>query len=183
MQFNVAQLLKETVGQIRHYEIDEIAEVIDGTEGGCNIEGDIELLRTDRGILVRGVLNTTVKCVCSRCLEIFEYPLRLEIAEEFFPRLDVITGLPLKVPEENSPFTLDEKHILDLSEAVRQYALLSLPMKLVCRPDCAGLCPNCGANLNLRSCQCSAPTSDPRWVKLIELASSGGQLRNDKDKE
>ncbi len=186
MKFNVAQLLKGPVGQVRYYEIDEIAEVMDDTEdteGGCNIEGEMELLRTDRGILVRGELNTTVRCVCSRCLEIFEYRLRLEIAEEFFPTVDVITGLPLEIPEEDSSFTIDEKHILDLGEAVRQYALLSLPMKLVCRPDCAGLCPNCGANLNLERCRCSASAPDPRWGELSKLASSSGLLRNDKDEE
>ncbi|OGO03969.1 MAG: hypothetical protein A2Y60_03305, partial [Chloroflexi bacterium RBG_13_54_9] len=101
MEFNVAQLLKEPVGQSRHYEIDETTEVIDSSEEGHNVKGTVELLRTDRGILVRGVLDTTAKCVCSRCLEVFDCPLHLEITEEFFPTVDVVTGLPLKVPEED----------------------------------------------------------------------------------
>jgi uncharacterized protein len=183
MRFNVAQLLKESIGRSRYYEIDETMEVIDGADGSCRIKGEAELLRTDRGILVRGKLDTSVRCVCSRCLEVFVCPLSLEISEEFFPTVDVITGLPLQVPQEDNPFTIDEKHTLDLSEAVRQYALLSLPMKLVCRPDCAGLCPNCGANLNIERCRCSAPTPDPRWAKLNELASSGGLPNTDKERD
>ncbi len=181
MDFNVAQLLREPVGQMRHYHIDEVTTVIAGCEYGCAVKGETELLRTDRGILVRGTLDTVIKCVCGRCLEVFDCPLHFEIAEEFFPTVDVVTGLPLKVPEEDNPFTIDAKHILDLSEAVRQYALLALPMKLVCRPDCAGLCPNCGANLNLEHCRCSAPASDPRWAELNRLASSRGSLRNDRE--
>jgi len=51
MQFNVAQLLKEPVGQSRHYQIDEVTEVIDSVEDSCNIKGEVELLRTDRGSL------------------------------------------------------------------------------------------------------------------------------------
>jgi len=174
MQFNVAQLLKERVGQSRSYEIEENIDVIDDAEGGSHVTGEVELLGTDRGILVRARLKTSVKCVCSRCLEVFDCPLSFEIAEVFFPTVDVNTGVSLEMPEEASPFTIDENHILDLSEAVRQYALLAMPMKLICRPDCAGLCPHCGCNLNNERCYCAAPMPDSRWAELYKLASPGG---------
>lgn len=183
MQFNVAQLLKERVGEGGDYTIEDDINVIDGAEGSSCVKGEVDLLRTDRGILVRGKLDTCVKSVCTRCLEVFDCPLSLEIEEEFFPTVDVETGAPLKVPEEDSsPFTIDGNHILDLSEAVRQYVLLAMPMKPICRPDCAGLCPHCGCNLNKERCHCTAVGPDPRWAELERLSSAGGLLRSNKEK-
>ncbi len=74
----------------------------------------------------------------------------------FYPSIDILTGLPQGLPEEDasSSFTIDEHHILDTSEMIRQYCLLAIPMKPLCRVDCAGLCPDCGANLNENKCQC-----------------------------
>ena len=58
----------------------------------------------------------------------------------------------------------DERHILDLSEAVRQYAIIGVPMKVLCREECAGLCMVCGKNLNEGSCYCKSETRDPEWI-------------------
>jgi len=46
---------------------------------------------------------------------------------------------------------------------------LSIPMKLLCREDCQGICPGCGANLNQEACRCGEKPGDPRWEKLREL--------------
>ena len=68
-------------------------------------------------------------------------------------------------------FIIDEHHVLDLSEAVRQYALVVIPMKPVCREDCAGLCPGCGCNLNREQCNCPSQPADPRWLELTKLVN------------
>jgi uncharacterized protein len=70
------------------------------------------------------------------------------------------------LPEEPIPFSGDD---LDLTAPVRESLLLELPMKPVCREDCVGLCPVCGANLNLERCGCRAETADPRLVSLKRL--------------
>ena len=163
MQINVSQLLKESIGATRNYHL---AEVVDSA--GV-VEGEVRLLRTDRGILARGKLNTEVEVTCSRCLISFHCPLTLNIEEEYFPTTDVVSGAPLSLPEEPCCFTIDEHHILDLTEAIRQYALLAIPMKPLCREDCAGLCPHCGHNLNLGPCHCPSQATDPRWFQLTEL--------------
>ena len=68
--------------------------------------------------------------------------------------------------------TIDQ--VLDLSEAVRQYALLALPMKPLCQEDCAGLCPQCGANLNGGSCSCGRDCISSPWAQLKSLARGEG---------
>jgi uncharacterized protein len=80
----------------------------------------------------------------------------------------VVTGMPLPVPSPDA-FTIDAHHILDLSEAVRQYTVINIPMKPLCKPNCAGLCPQCGANRNEAPCQCPQEQGDPRWAVLQQL--------------
>jgi uncharacterized protein len=74
---------------------------------------------------------------------------------------------------EEGAFTIDENQEIDLSEAVRQYMLLALPMKPLCREECAGLCPSCGHNLNLGPCGCPPSDIDPRFAPLTRLALDG----------
>ncbi|MEW6034546.1 MAG: DUF177 domain-containing protein [Chloroflexota bacterium] len=166
MRVNVAQLLKEPMGSMRRLEVSD--------DEGPGVRGNVELVRTDRGILVRGRLDTSVETTCSRCLARFSCPVTLHIEEEFFPLIDVISGAPLPTPEDPEDFTIDEQHVLDLSEAVRQYALLALPMKPLCRPDCAGLCPCCGHDLSQGPCSCVPRARDARLATLEQLLSDPG---------
>ena len=161
MQINVSQLLEETIGSTREYGVNE---TIDMAGGGCIVQGGVELVRTDRGILVKGMLRTTVEVKCSRCLSLFSCPLVLSMEEEYFPTTDVVSGASLPLPEEPGCFTVDEHHILDLTEAIRQYALVATPMKPLCAEDCAGLCPYCGHNLNQGPCDCLTQGSERKDV-------------------
>ena len=177
MQVNVSQLLKAPIGSIRSCEVGGIIEI---TESKSLVQGEVELMRTDRGILVKGNLHTEVEVTCGRCLGLFSYPLTLNIEEEFFPTTDVISGASLPSPEEPGCFTIDEHHVLDLTEAVRQYALLALPMKLICRQGCAGLCPSCGRNLNEGPCDCPPQTADLRWSELKKLTLASDAVINER---
>jgi uncharacterized protein len=153
MQVNVAQLLKGTIGSVRDYDVDGVIDVTaDGK--GSPVRGKVALTRTDRSILVQGVVGSEVELTCSRCLNLFRCPLSLNIEEEYFPTTDIISGASLSPSGDPDHFTIDERHALDLTEALRQCALLAIPMKPLCREDCAGLCPNCGQNLNLGPCAC-----------------------------
>ena len=176
MEINVAQLAKGSVGSMRDCEVDGIFEV---SGDSSLVKGKVRLMRTDRSILVKGTLHTRVKVSCSRCLSLFYSPLNLNIEEEYFPTSDVISGASLPVPEEPGCFTIDEHHILDLTEAIRQYALLAIPIKPLCHEDCTGLCPHCGHNLNHGPCNCLPQKADPRWAKLQELALASSILVNE----
>jgi len=165
-KINVSQQLKDPIGSKRNYELSEIVDI-----GGDNspVQGEVELLRTDRGILAKGTLHAEIELTCSRCLSSFNCPLTLDIAEEYFPTTDVVTGATLPLPDEPGYFTIDEHNILDLTEAIRQYALLATPMKPLCREDCAGLCLTCSQNLNQGPCNCPPQSADPRWAGLSKL--------------
>ena len=169
MQINVSQLLKASIGSMRSYKVNETMNVTDNGSDSV-VQGEVNLIRTDRGILANGIFRTEVEITCSRCLRPFSCPLTLNFEEEYFPTVNIITGVPLSLPDEPGCFTIDEHHTLDLTEAIRQYALLAIPMKPICMANCAGLCPNCGQNLNQGPCKCPPQEADPRWSKLRELS-------------
>ena len=168
MQVNVFHLLKSSVGAEIECEVNEKADIAgDGQQHP--IRGKLRLVRTDRSILVRGTLHTEVEGSCARCLCPLSSPLTLSITEEYFLLVDIASGLALPPPDEPDSFTIDDHHVLDLMEAIRQYALLVIPMKMLCRPDCAGLCPDCGHNLSQGPCGCPPEEINPQWAALIEL--------------
>lgn len=132
---NIAQLLKEPVGSSQIYDIGGvIAEEVEGI-----VEGKAKLIHISQGVLVQCRLTAEIKLVCSRCLDSFLLPISFTAEEEFVPVPDMSGDLALSSSEQSEEFTIDNKNILDLSELIRQYTLLNLPMKPLCRPDCLGI--------------------------------------------
>ena len=171
MQFNVSQLLKEQIGSSRRYTINDTFEDLANT-GTDRVWGSVVMIRTDHSIWVTGTLEATDSSTCSRCLVLSPHEVRFHVDEEYIPTVNILTDASLDVPEAgDGVFTIDEHHILDLSEAVRQYTITSLPMKPLCKRDCRGICQRCGANLNERECRCVDTVGDPRWTPLRELLS------------
>ncbi|MFQ6000193.1 MAG: DUF177 domain-containing protein [Anaerolineae bacterium] len=168
MRFNVAQLLKRATGSSRRYQMREDIEDLD-LELVIRepLVGQIEMVRTADGILVRGELTTAVELQCDRCLEPFIQKIEFKIEEEFHPAIDMSTGAQLPYDEEETQ--IDEHHILDLTELMRQSIFLALPMHPVCRLNCLGLCDRCGKNLNEGPCDCKESMVDPRLEILKKL--------------
>jgi uncharacterized protein len=168
MRFNVAQLLKEPIGSERGYQLDEeftgpqrIAEMA---------RGPVHMLRTHQGVLVRAALEIRCALTCSRCLGAFSRSSTLSIEEEFFPLVEIQGGRSVLQPDETEGRrVIDSRHVLDLGEAVREYAVTDLPMKPLCHPGCLGLCQVCGGEQNLNRCGCSASSRDSRWGALAGL--------------
>jgi len=169
MQINVSQLFKEPIGSTRQHEIDETID-IDG--GSCEVQGKIKLVRTGRGMLVKGTLHTVIEVTCGRCLSFFNCPLALNIEEEYLLTTDIVSGAALPLPDEIGYFTIDECYVLDLTEAIHQYITLAIPMKPLCREDCAGICLTCGHNLNQGPCGCLPQEVNHRWSELNKLTST-----------
>ncbi len=163
MQINVAQLLKEPVGAKRNYEIDGLA----GENDENHVEGHIELIRTDRGILAEGKFSADITGSCSRCLVEVKKQISFIMEEEFFPAVDISSGARLNPPPDE--FKITENHILDLREAIRQYIIMATPTRLLCRPDCPGICPVCGQELARRQCGHATRSHDSRWDKLAQI--------------
>jgi uncharacterized protein len=94
--------------------------------------------KTGSEVLVDVVLEAPVEYICSRCLSKFE-----DIFKKTF----------------NVNYEVEPNDTIDIDEDIRQEMLLDYPMKLLCRPDCKGLCPNCGQNLNIGECDCNKNSS------------------------
>lgn len=176
IQINVSQLLKDPIGSMRNIEVDGIVAVTSGT--ASRVWGEVTLTRTDRSLLAKGKLHTDVAITCSRCLSLFERNITFDIEDEYLPVIDILTGRPISLPGETESLTIDEYNVLDLTEAIRQYALLAIPMKPLCRQDCAGLGFSCGNSSAPGACECSPQQTDPA-VKIEKLVVSGDLLVNE----
>ena len=171
MQFNVARLLKWSVGTSHRQTLDATFTPLEDTQTN-RVWGQLQLIRVNEGVWVSGSLDATVTCVCSRCLQDSPLSLRFQLDEIYVSVVDITTGASLPLPEDaDASLTIDEHHVLDITEAVRQSIIVALPMKPLCRADCAGICTECGANLNEASCTCKALRMDPRWIPILKLSS------------
>ena len=169
MYYNVAQLLKEPTGSSRTYRINEPVAFDDGPTH-ISPQGQLSLVRIDKGIWVNARLEVGVALACSRCLKTFHHPLTITIEELYVPITDIDTGEPLGSADgDEEVFTIDQQNMLDLREALRQYTLANQPMKPLCWEDCPGLCPICGTNMGENPCSCQEGTVDPLWGPLLKL--------------
>lgn len=130
------------------------------------IEIDLRLESVVEGILARGRVGFVTERPCSRCLEAQLERHDLEVAELFADPRRREEG------DEDDPGyeIVDDLTAIDLSTLLRDAVLMSLPLRILCRPDCAGLCPVCGADRNAEDCgHRPEQAPDPRWAKLSEL--------------
>lgn len=172
LQFNVAQFLKQPRTDARHYIIEEATLAVISNEFTISkpLNGQVKFVKTGKNILVTGTFETELALPCTRCLSDTRVPIAFEIEETFVPTVDIVTGAKLTPSSDADEATLiTEQHILDLTEVIRQAILLSTPTQVLCKPDCLGLCPHCGANRNLEPCDCEVDQTDIRWADLLAL--------------
>jgi len=149
LSYSVAALLRATPGTARSFDIFlPTLEIADDVRLASPVEGDVQLSRTGRGILAKGRVHTTFIEPCARCLGDTAAGVDAEFEEEALPTIDIDTGLPVDTSDEPDALRLDHHHELDLTETVREAISLAEPLVPLCRPDCHGLCLECGADLN-----------------------------------
>lgn len=169
MEYNVVQLLKERIGETRDYEIEDDSVDLDDEEL-TGINGHVRLTRTHDGVLADARLTMTAPEQCARCLIPFSSTVPMHIEEVYLPTVDMHTGQQLAAPEDPEAFLIDDHHILDLREPVRQYRFIEEEFAPLCRPDCLGLCPVCGIDRNQLQDHHHDGDVDSRWSALAELA-------------
>lgn len=118
-------------------------------------------------IVVRGTLEGELRAPCRRCLTEVRRPFSEEVTI-VFAAIEDLDGEDLG---EVRPMELDTLD-LDLSEAIREELILSAPNYIVCDEECKGLCPLCGVNRNVETCDCTVEEPDPRWDALRTLKQS-----------
>lgn len=169
MIFNVAQLLKSQVGTSLEADIQEEAVQLDEDLKVVGpLTGHVRMRHINQGVLVDGWVDLILEMACTRCLKDFEQPTHVAFEARFYPTVDVVTGMPVSPVDEEDAFPIDEHHLIDVSEAIRQQIWLDLPMVTLCKEDCAGLCSQCGKDLNLGPCACE-PEVDTRFSILKTL--------------
>lgn len=131
--------------------------------------GRIELINTGGRISAQGRLQATVVLSCGRCL--CAHRVALEVAVDEICSLDQIDEPPPGGAnrDQPSPIPIVDGEVVDLRELVRQLLILNVPPRSLCQPDCRGLCPQCGQNLNEGPCQCVQAQVDPRLAPLQRL--------------
>lgn len=172
LRFNVAQLLREEIGGRRSYTFNEAALPLDEQVALRDLEGSVRFTRTASGVLADVHAHGVVETQCIRCLAPAKAPVEVDFSDEFHSIVEVSTGASLPKPDEDDPFFISESHLLDLGEALREYALIAMPMQPLCREDCQGLCPTCGADRNNGSCDCAEDTDDDRFAVLKKLLNT-----------
>ena len=154
------QLLLQEVGASRRYDL-EAEEPVHG--------GRVELIRVPEGVLVRCEADVLIDAQCSRCLATFAYSVHVSFEEVYAQQVDLVHGHRLAEPDDPESFRIGMNNTIDIREAVRQYSETAAEMRPLCRPDCPGLCPVCGTDLTMASCQCERRPVDPRWAALFGL--------------
>lgn len=174
MKLNVAQLMKSPVGTTREYDLEERIERVEDQALTRPVKVHLHLTRINDGLLARGDVETALETVCSRCVEPAEQVLGFHFEEQFRPTIDILSGQPLKDEDDdpaNPLYTIDANHLMDVDEVIREGVVIETPMHPLCQPDCRGLCPTCGANLNQRACGCEADApSGPLAAMLKDVA-------------
>jgi uncharacterized protein len=145
-RLNVASLLMEDVGGRRDLMVELSRFPLDEDLVARDVTGKIRLTRIQAGILAQGQIMGVVELECARCLQEYYQPFRGTFAEEFHQTVDVRNGAGVdtsrtqrvsKDDDDEIAFEINDAHEMDLTELIRQWIVLELPM----RPDCGEDCP------------------------------------------
>lgn len=122
------------------------------------VKGPLRLSRTKEGILVQAELEVAIHTECIRCLDPVDHVMTLHIEELYAFQSDADTE-----------FRINEDAVLDLAPLIRAETYIELTKGALCQPDCKGLCPECGVNLNRETHDCDLDYVDPRLAVLKQL--------------
>jgi len=137
------------------------------------VEMECQFYKVSHEVVVQGSLRSTLQLACSRCAEEFVQPLSVALDAVYLP-LDELSSARAKELEEGEadvyPYA---DQVIEISAMVRDKLLLSIPLQPHCMVGCKGLCPSCGVNRNVVSCQCGAERLGSPFEALKELRAQG----------
>jgi uncharacterized protein len=118
-------------------------------------------------IRIRGRLKTSLEASCDRCLDTVAIPVDREFDLFYRPVQSIAKEEEIEIPEDEMEVGFYSGDGIELADVAVEQVILSVPMKIVCRTDCRGLCPVCGANLNLTTCNCAVgPEKESPFASL-----------------
>jgi uncharacterized protein len=158
--------LRKVKGRIETFldnEADYSSEIDGQKTTFRNITVNGEATNTGEGIYIHGKIAGEVDLICSLCVSNYSVHFATSFAETFYREG---TNYPENTEEPPQIFRGEE---IDITNSIREAIQLVLPMKPVCSPDCKGLCPHCGCDLNIEQCSCKVEDIDPRLAVLGQL--------------
>jgi len=127
------------------------------------------LQRLGQEIRIEGRVEAEVQVRCDRCVSAFRLVLTPAFDVLYAPLTVLTPEEEVQLTDRDLRFGFYRDEVIDIDALVREQIRLALPFRLLCREDCRGLCPQCGADLNQESCRCAPPPVDARWAALMEL--------------
>ena len=131
-----------------------------------NVDLNCKMDKSSHQIVLTCEGEANVHSVCDRCNADFDETVDFNFQTIYLFTKDYITD---EDEQENVRYISPEKTSINLDDDVRDFGLLSLPMKKLCSEDCKGLCPKCGKNLNDGQCDCKTEDVNPVWEPLQKL--------------
>lgn len=130
-----------------------------------NVQVLVSMDKSPHQIVLDCELLTSALLQCDRCIEPFDYEIKnsFRLIYMFKSKGDIETE------SLNLMYITHDETKIDISEEVKEYCLLGIPLKILCKEDCKGLCSTCGINLNYESCNCKTEINNPIWEKLKKL--------------
>ncbi len=129
-----------------------------------NIEVEVEINKIHNQLILDSSILVNTVFECDRCTALFSKALRAKYGMVY-----MLGVSPVETESDNIAYLSAEADSIDISEDVRDFAILAVPMKKLCSEECKGLCSKCGKNLNQGDCTCSKDETDARWLPLMEL--------------
>jgi uncharacterized protein len=160
LRFNFGFLLEAPIGTFREVELNYPSVEVVQDMTLVPLTGSFVATRISEGVYLSGTLHSNISAECVRCLEAATVALTLDIDELFYYP-------PHSAPE--GAYVIGENGYMDLAPLVRELAWLGVPIQALCKPDCHGLCMECGQNLNHGECGCEVDGIDPRLSVLKQL--------------
>jgi len=133
----------------------------------ATVSGKVRL--TGNEVIVNGHVETRAEVECDRCLQPVETDVNSDFALEYIPDSEYELGGVAELTEAEMSVSVFDGKAVDVDEIVKEQILLAVPTRMLCREDCKGICPECGADRNKGDCNCTTNDIDPRWAALKDL--------------
>ncbi len=118
------------------------------------LQGEVKIKKTGRSVLITGEVRTTLRLQCVRCLKEFSHPLSATFDLTLHPLKEAPSEEEIELGSDEMELSFFEGGEIHLSEIACEQIFLEIPYQPLCQEGCKGLCPICGKDLNLSSCQC-----------------------------
>lgn len=160
LRLNVGLLITAPIGTSRDFTFDYDKMRLEDDLTVTDFRGSARFSRTPQGLLLQGDFEARLDLECVRCLEAYRQPVHWEFTDLYAFDNRSLSESNLLVPEDGQ---------IDLAPLLREYVLLEVPIQPICKPDCKGLCPECGENRNKVDCGHTGPGSESPFASLKEL--------------